>query len=307
MKKDVQLFPQFVDDLNKLEQTYAQFPALEGEDLRAKDFIDVIRNEFDLKNIVNFYLPKNLGRIIDMFEGRTVGEIMKTLIPNAKLPFPQIALEFEFNADNQAELEQGHRNFLKDFVVLAKDTVIDGENFIDVIVNYGVEVREPNGKIRGKVFKSTDAIARISTDPTKSDDEWIKVLFEERDEAVAKLFENRMTDIGQHGIIALIFMLAVLSCQNVEIQQGFPPSILENNKRIKKGKTPYRQLNYIMVRSMVSKTDKKGKTGSHTPKCTHVRRGHFRTYADKGVTIWVDATVVNSNGAAVKPKDYYLK
>lgn len=304
MKSKVQLFPVFVDHLLHLEKTYETYPALEAEDKRALDFIYHIKDEFDFKNIVNFALPRNLGSIPEMFAGMDIGEILTTFTPNAKLPFDQIAIEMELRTDDGV-VEEG--NYLEDLVILAKNQVVDGENFIDIIVNYGLVIRSGNGKKKGKAFKSSDAVIRMSTDPSKSEDDWVKIILVDYEDQLTDEARDQLMQICKQGAYTLIFMMAALSCQNVGIHQDFPPSIVENNKRVKKKQTPYRQMHYIVVKPNAQKGEKNANKGSYKPKSTHIRRGHIRRYADKGISIWIESTVVNGGAGEAKAKEYVLR
>lgn len=306
MKQPIQLFPLFIDSLNKLENSYKNHASLEPQDVYADNFIKIMRKEFDLKNIVNFRLPKNLEKISDMFSGMTFDEIIRKFIPDAKLPFPEIAIEVEYDLKIKEEQLETRSYKTEDLVILAKNMKIGEENFIDFVINYGVVVKSTSGKKMGKLFKSLDSIIRISTNPNKSDKEWIQLISVDESE-MDDSFMDTMQNIIIHGISPLLFLMAALSCHNVEIQKDFPPSILENNKRIKKNLAPYKQLHYIVIKPTVKKGEVNAAKGSYTPKSTHVRRGHIRRYEEKGISIWIESTIINGGVGEVKAKEYILR
>lgn len=307
MKAPIQLFPQLLDSFNRLEESYKNHPSIEQQDIRASNFIKLLREEFDFKNIVNFRLPKNLEKISDMFAGISNEEIISNFIPNAKLPFPQIAIELEYDLKMSSENADGSGYYeLKDIVILAKNTTINGEDFIEFAVNYGVEIYALNGKKKGKTFKAFDALIRFSTNPKKIDEDWITFILGDEfgfDEQT----ENSAKEFTMLGLSPLLFLLASLSCHNVEVQKDYPPSNVDNQKRIKKNLSPYKQLHYIVVKPTVKKGESNAAKGSHKPRSTHVRRGHIRRYEEKGISIWIESTIINGGVGQVKAKDYILR
>lgn len=292
MKPVIQLFPQVLDSYKVLKNHYATLPNLEEKDINLLNFIQRVEQHFDFKNLVNFRLPKNLEKISEMFSGMTNEEIIKNFLPNALLPFTTISIELEYDFH---ALTEGFE--MEDLVIIAQNHHENGKSYIDIMFNHGVVMKGANGKKKGKLFKPTETIIRFSTNPEICDEEWFQIL--------GDTFDENMEFITSHAFSIVLFLMASLSCHNVEISKDFPPSILENNKRVKKGLTTYKQLHYITIKPTTTKGVPNKNKGSYTPKVTHVRRGHIRRYENK--SIWVEQTIVNGGGGQAVPKAYVLK
>lgn len=109
-----------------------------------------------------------------------------------------------------------------------------------------------------------------------------------------------MDEIG-----ALLSMLNVLNCKNVNIDDSAPRRVRKAKAGGKKAALPFDSYKVLTV-DVPAETSDKGTVGTGRSPREHLRRGHIRRLAD-GRRVWVNATVVASGrGAGVVTKDYAI-
>jgi hypothetical protein len=88
--------------------------------------------------------------------------------------------------------------------------------------------------------------------------------------------------------------LAAINCSNVGTQEVPAPSML-NDKRKKKGKTPFYPYKVLDL-SPAAESGSNGSGGSHAPPRAHLRRGHIRQLGERAgnKVLWINATMVNA-------------
>jgi len=102
-------------------------------------------------------------------------------------------------------------------------------------------------------------------------------------------------------LLALVGLLAALSCTNVSLQDQRAPEKL-NKKRLKSGKTPLYGFKKVVINvdkiQMTGRSSSEAMSGRKSP-VAHLRRGHIRNRNNR--RIWVQATLVGS-GSEVQQK-----
>lgn len=100
---------------------------------------------------------------------------------------------------------------------------------------------------------------------------------------------------------AVAGLITALACSNSAEPEDVPPPKYINDKRIKKGKTPFYSYK-ILTLSSSSDPESRHLGGTHASPRVHLRRGHVRRLAEK--TVWVNACVVGDKSKGVVEKDY---
>jgi hypothetical protein len=88
--------------------------------------------------------------------------------------------------------------------------------------------------------------------------------------------------------------LAAINCSNVGTQEVPAPSML-NDKRKKKGKTPFYPYKVLDLSPPAEASSREG-SGSHASPRAHLRRGHIRQLGERAgnKVLWINATMVNA-------------
>lgn len=114
-------------------------------------------------------------------------------------------------------------------------------------------------------------------------------------------FLSNLTQIAAHAVLDLI---TLTNCSNVEISEELSGGKFINQKRIKKGKTPFFDYK-VLTLDFASSASNDPDRDSGSMKRSHLRRGHIRRLKDR--TIWVNACAVNGGAKGQINKDYKLK
>lgn len=112
--------------------------------------------------------------------------------------------------------------------------------------------------------------------------------------------EDLAHDVIDEYLVLLEF-LSALSCKNVEIGT-FQEKSTSNEKRLKKGKTPFYETKCLVLSTSKESAGKTGQQGSHASPRQHLRRGHIRRL--ESGNIWVNSCVVGSAENGVIDKTY---
>lgn len=253
---------------------------------------------------VHFELPNNGARLIDLIDGKVTDDIVKNYILGSHLPFERVSFEFELAEDI------ANKSKLRAVVVLAHEEYIDG-NVRAIILNIISQGKDKLmwGKSKYKAIANAQpAYIIIDENYTSNNQNDVWGIFQPDGKTRANSYaiDDSFTEAATIATHTVIAALAALSCSNVKIEKGFPPSVTDNNKRAKKGIVQYTQKNYITfsIESEVHGTNPN--KGSNTKKATHIRRGHIRRY-QSGKKIWVESTVVNGGVGQASPKKYKVK
>lgn len=99
----------------------------------------------------------------------------------------------------------------------------------------------------------------------------------------------------------LLGFLNTLACSNVEVVRSSAGST--RKAMGKKGALPFDDYHLLMVRSRVDANAGCPQAGSHRSPREHLRRGHIRRLQD-GRKLWVNATIVNPGVGGKVQKDY---
>jgi hypothetical protein len=260
-----------------------------------------------LKHAVNFRVPKEGDIITDMIGHKDMGGAICEYLTSYKLPFPIITIECEndVTADKEGFIETN---------VEYKGTIIivweeEGSHELNPKLNFIVcnKARgHKNEPYRWMVLPYLITLDFDKAYPKCTWDELVEIGLYDPSTPVGDLYNDLNCEVS----IVIQFLIA-LSCKNVSIKKGFPPSIVENNKRIKKGKPQLNQYYEILIQNNLgektSLEDKyrSGNGGSNTLKTTHIRRGHIRRYENKNV--WIEQTVVNAHKGKPVKKTYKIK
>lgn len=113
-------------------------------------------------------------------------------------------------------------------------------------------------------------------------------------------FLSNLTQMAAHAVLDLIMLT---NCSNVEISEELSSGKFINQKRIKKGKTPFFDYKVLTLNFASSASNDPHKE-SGSMKRSHLRRGHIRRLKDR--TIWVNACSVNGGAKGQINKDYKL-
>lgn len=214
---------------------------------------------------VKFQLPIN-GKLYDNLEFKALEDL-----PEIRLPFPVIALEFFLNEDPPAPDKA---------VVLARE---DGNR---IAVTPVVYYKKSNawGCSPEILIPRVGSLDRLDGE--------VGINFEMTDES--QDFANY-----NHSLLVLMQFLDILSCSNVHIEQSRAKPPMK-----KKGALPFDIYHVLIIGDQ--KTGSGSSTTDHRSPREHIRRGHIRRYSD-GKKIWINAMVVAKGSPGKVTKDYRLK
>lgn len=274
-----------VDDLKKLHPKLA--PSIERET------VSVLLK--GLSNSVKFRIP-DYGRILQRKKGDTIGSTIERYCHGFRLPYPNVALEWDVpDCESLAYPGSGY-DFEQDsgydaVLCLASEEKVEDRH---VVVMYLMcRAFSPEGKAWvplnfGAVIYPEGAGVRIfaQTNSGKTTGE---------NSAVA-----RADVIGE--VSALVEFVAALACSNSIAADAPPPNPKLNAKRKKAGKTPFFSYKVLTIASQGSPTAGRPQGGSHGSPRVHLRRGHIRRLPER--TVWVNACVVGDKSKGFIHKDY---
>ncbi len=238
-----------------------------------------------LRNSQKFRIP-DYGKVLNVGD-KTIGDLLTDYCTPFRLPYPIVALEYRHPECAPGGLEKFDAN-----VVLATESVVDGELVISVYVVYrmvknGLKKWIPcnfSAHCNGSVF---------SVVPTTDEGRKIEKIYGANSSVAVSDIQN---ELG-----AVISLCAALSCKNVSHFDSEAPEKL-NKKRVHSGKVPFFSYKILDIHQGHSENKKLG--GTHaSPRC-HLRRGHIRRLENKNV--WVNASVVGNKKLGYVSKDYRM-
>jgi hypothetical protein len=101
-------------------------------------------------------------------------------------------------------------------------------------------------------------------------------------------------------VSSLMLLLNMLSCANVKTEK------VTQKQSSKRGALPFDSYHVLMVEQRLPDRDKAPTSGQHRSPREHLRRGHIRRY-ERGLKIWVNASIVNIGGGGKVGKTYGLR
>lgn len=258
-----------------------------------------------MEQSVKFRVPKD-GRILeDVVDGKSIQDVIRSYLTDYRLPFPIICIECE------NEVFADHENFIEDnmeykgTIAIVYQTERENMNplFHMIILN---KCRE-NAKSPFEWFAMPYTLD-VDLERGRTHDKWGDIV-------TAKAFHPSVPLVNlyndcQHEVSMFIQFMIALSCKNVSMRKGFPPSASENQKRSKKGKAKFNQYYDIVIETKfgekaINDKDKPIKGIASGSKAPHLRRGHIRHY--EGKNVWIESVFVNAHKGAAQPKNYRIK
>lgn len=260
------------------------------------------------KEYVHFELPDNGARLYDLVSDKSTSEIIHEFIAGSHLPFPNVCFEFELSK------ELAEKSQLRGYAILAHEDQLETDHglvrviMLNIISQSNLKVSPAIGAKYQAVCNSQAAFVVVDEEQLQAHPKFTHGILMPDQKTIVSGYTNKdaFTEAAEHAIQTVIAALAALSCSNVKIEKGFPPSIVDNNKRIKKKIVPYTQKHFITVASVVESHGANPNKGSSSKKATHIRRGHIRRYQN-GNKIWIEATIINGGAGEAKPKSYKVK
>lgn len=250
-----------------------------------------------LRSSVKFRAPE-YGRIFDIKHGASLWSEIGTYCPAFRLPYPVIALEWDVpdcHSLSDVSMAIGGDGSAYDAVVcLAYEEDLDGchqvsfwpmyrrvdaEGKIWVPLNFGAVIRPGTQDIR--FFPQTDDGYKMGP-----------------------LHPAIKADI-RGELTTFIQFLCALNCSNSEITETPHPKKSLNDKRSKRGKTPFYTYKVLTISASRWNAAKSIGQGGHSSPRVHLRRGHIRRLKDRN--IWVNACVVGDKSAGMVDKEYAVK
>lgn len=259
-----------------------------------------------LEEAVKFRVPMNGNILQDMIDGKSIGEAVQDYLTEYKLPFPTITIECEndVTADHE-DFVENNLEYKGTIIVAWEDNAEEVNPVVKMIVlNKCREAR--NMPYRWMVLPYFIKIDFKQATPNCDWTQFVKPVPFFPSVPLTEFFNDTRSEMS-----TLTQFLIALSCKNVSLKKGFPPSLTDNKKREKKGKPKLNQYYEILIESKFGQTKeindinktKHGSTGG--TKAPHIRRGHIRHY--EGKNVWIEATVVNAHKGAAVTKTYKVK
>lgn len=261
-----------------------------------------------MERAVKFRVPKDGDILSDIVDGRTIKDVVNSYLTTYKLPFPLLTIECE------NEVLADHENFIpnhleyKGTVVIVWQTERENLNPIfhmQILNKCRDSVNSANRQFEWYILPYT---LDIDLEYVKLNERWEKFVTPRTIHPSVPL-QDVFNDCKNEVAMFTQFIIA-LSCKNVNIKKGFPPSLTENKKREKKGKAKLNQYHDIVIETKFGQvkpiTGKKTIEGATSgSKAPHLRRGHIRHY--EGKNVWIEATFVNAHKGTAQPKSYRIK
>lgn len=193
-------------------------------------------------NYVHSSFAKN-GKLVSNidFQETPMVTAIEDLIPNARLPFPSVALEFEIKFEELLRPSQQNGFHLSQVVILA-DEVDCPQNgkLIRIAPLYQVH----NFTTGQKHYTVSEKDLFINTNIDVLNDQPNSViLIQNQNKEFIQLtsFDYQNLSAEMSSASTILQWLIALSCENVELMKGIPPTQSENEKRKKKNKPPLYQ------------------------------------------------------------------
>lgn len=294
--------------LEGFEDTPVYFPSAIVERQNLVNFTkDGIKR---LREAVKFRVPYAGNILIDMVNGTRFKDAIAKFLPEYRLPFPLMAIEFDFHVDETSnDFIPDNLPYLASIIVLQEQVRPHGNPIL--VARFYNKIFSPMSKKYEWHGLPYDVL--IDFDKCAQDDS-ISYFTSIIPATPSYLKDHNQSDFFHDTIneisVVLQFLIA-MSCKNVTSQTDIPPSVLDNKKRTKKGlekRYPYRNIVINTKFGTSALSDKSGFSNGNKGgiKSTHIRRGHIRHYEDKNV--WIEQTVVNADkGSSPTPKNYTLK
>lgn len=301
-----QFVTEATDKLNKLIKEAAEAYQRNPFNTFALSTMKWYKHIIDLmEQAVKFRVPKD-GKILqDIVDGKSIQSVICSYLTDYKLPFPIICIECE------NEVFADHENFVADnmeykgTIAIVYQTERENLNplFHMIILNKCRET--PKSPFE---WLSIPYTLDVDLEQGRTHDKWgdiVKGKPYHPSIPVLSLYND-----CQHEVSMFIQFLIALSCKNVSMRKGFPPSISENQKRSKKGKAKLNQYYDIVIETKfgekpINDKDKPIKGIASGSKAPHLRRGHIRHY--EGKNVWIESVFVNAHKGTAQPKTYRIK
>lgn len=259
-----------------------------------------------MKRAVKFRIPLNGEILVDMMEGKSVGQAVDDYLKEYKLPFPVITLECENN------ITSDHKDFVENNLEYTGTIIIaweDNTEVLNPVINIMVLNKCREAKNKPYRWMMLPYLVEIDYNKTTIDCDWTQFVTPRGFDPAVPLHEF-FNDTRSEISTLTQFMIA-LSCNNVSLKKGFPPSFTENKKRAKKGKPQLNQYYEILIETKlgqvkeINKRDSTVHGASGGTKSPHIRRGHIRHY--EGKNVWIESTFVNAHKGQAAQKTYKVK
>lgn len=218
-------------------------------------------------------------------------------LKEVRLPFPQVALEYECNHRLGGELITRYLITVNEVEPL----VTDLNYFLEVATALYIESTSTWAPVSVFSLNCSDLV----TDPIDGRDhaafkiyvsEPIQEFMQSLDAINRKVFEF----LRQREVTVIAEFLNVLACENVHKEKVYssPPS-----KRQSIARDSYYHLTITPISNDVTQSTTESSQG--TGKREHLRRGHIRRLAN-GTTIWINSTTVKKGAPGRVDKDYIV-
>lgn len=228
-----------------------------------------------LKESVKFRTPEN-GVIL----GLPRSEWAPVMREFGSLPFPSIALEFEATRPAAAGRTQCRER-------IALCNQLDSSAPIDIF-----SMVRANG-----CWIPTPSLVRIHRDGILEAAALAGMCPPGTGRLVAEAAIEDMTA----EVLAVIELLAALSCSNVHAEDVDPPQAL-NKARTRRGKAPFFTYKILTIEANRPKGQGVSGVADRLSPRVHLRRGHIRHLERRNV--WVNAAVVGDKSKGMVVKDY---
>lgn len=197
--------------------------------------------ELSIRMAQNKYIHSSLaknGKLVSNinFQETPMVTAIEDLIPNMRLPYPNIALEFEIKFNELLKPSQQNGFHLSQVVILADEIespkygklirispLYQVHNFTTGQKHYNVSLKD--------IFINTN-IDSLNSEPNSV------ILIQNSNKEFVQLtaFDYQNLSAEMSSASSLLQWLIALNCENVELVKGVPPSQADNEKRKKKNK-----------------------------------------------------------------------
>lgn len=161
---------------------------------------------------------------------------IEDLIPNAQLPFPSVALEFEIKYEELLKPSQQNGFHLSQVVILADEVNCPKHGqLIRIAPLYQVHNFTTGQK--HYTISEKDIFINTNIDVLKDEPNSV-ILIQNQNKEFTQLnaFDYQNLSAEMSSASSILQWLIALSCENVELVKGTPPTQSENDKRKKKNK-----------------------------------------------------------------------
>ena len=291
--------------LEKLKKSPAYFPDAIAQKHSLVNFTtETIRR---LRESVKFHIPYGGNIMVDMFNGMAFKESVKNYLHTYRLPFPLVALEYDFivNEENNPDFIESNLPYTATVILVHEELRNDQNPLLYVrLIN---KIFSPYSEKYEWHCLPYDIV--VDFDKCRIDDHFafFTSIIPINESYMAEHNHKDFLNDTENELGVLLQFLIAMSCRNVTSNTEPPPSITENKKRMKKGlekRYEYRNIVINTKNGVADTTKKHGSQGGTV--ATHIRRGHIRHYENKNV--WIEQTVINADKGQIPAiKKYVVK